>query len=306
MNDQPSGFHGEITRRIYEAQHREISADPETFQRIVGQYDGTTFGIDPDWFKGKTALDAGCGNIGAMIRKLHSLGVAQIIGCDIGEGWIGPLSANLADLECRVDLLHGDVLALPFEDESFDFVSVNGVLVQLETMDHVRRGFAEGARVTKPGGYYFTSYGPCGGVMQGVIMPALREHYRRDSEFRMLIDTIRPDTIHAVIDKVVEDARSYGGQSLDADFLKSLFGWDYCVFLRNFIQSPTCWTNECTPAGVESWYGEEGFGEVRRLETYCVRSDIRKFFAPLHYDREHWMSRILYGEGYVQYIGHKP
>ena len=141
--------------------------------------------------------------------------------------------------------------------------------------------------------------------MQGVIMPALRQHYREDAAFKGLIDNLSPDTIHDVIDKVVADARAYAGQSFDADFLKGLFGWDYCVFLQNYIQAPTWWSNDCTPALVESWYEAEEFESVTRLSSYNKRTDIRALFAPLHFDRDHWMSKILYGEGYVQYIGRK-
>jgi hypothetical protein len=88
--------------------------------------------------------------------------------------------------------------------------------------------------------------------------------------------------------------------------MKSLFGMDYCVFLQNFIQAPTWFSNECTPEFVESLYSRAGFVNVRRLKSFVKRSDIRKFFAPLHYDRDYDISKILYGQGYVQYIGEKP
>lgn len=300
--------HAIKTRDIYQAQHELISADVDAFDRINGMYDSTTFGLDADWFKGKTALDAGCGNIGSLIIKLHRLGAAMVTGADIGTEWIAPLAENLGKEglpESAYTLKAGNILDLPFPDDSFDFVAINGVLIHLETMDDIVKGFHNGASKTKSGGYYYTSYGPCGGVMQGVIMPALRAHYRSDDGFKALIDNISPDTIHATIDKIVADAKTHAGQDLDGDFLKGLFGWDYCVFLQNFIQAPTWWSNECTPEFVEGLYRDAGFENVRRLGSYTKRKDIRRYFAPLHYDRQHPISRILYGEGYVQYIGQK-
>jgi ubiquinone/menaquinone biosynthesis C-methylase UbiE len=296
------------TRKIYEAQHRLISADNDATSRIVGQYDHTSFSVAPEWFKGKVALDAGCGNIGGMIQKLHHLGISKTIGMDLGADWIELLKSNLERAgisKVSYELLPGSVLDIPFPDNHFDFVSINGVLIHLETMEDVAKAFEQGARKTRPGGYYFTSYGPCGGIVQGVIMPALRLHYRRDTAFRQMIDNLNPDTIHAAIEKIAIDAKTYAGQDLDAEFLKGLFGWDYCVFLQNYIQAPTWWSNECTPAYVEDLYREHGFNNITRLHSYNKRTDIRKFFAPLHYDRDYPLSKILYGEGYVQYIGQK-
>ena len=92
---------------------------------------------------------------------------------------------------------------------------------------------------------------------------------------------------------------------ISKNILKSLFGEDYCVFIQNFIQAPTWWSNECTPKFVEGLYKKCGFKNVKRLSSFTKRSDIRKYFAPLHYDLNHPISQLLYGEGYVQYVGEK-
>ena len=49
-------------------------------------------------------------------------------------------------------------LKIPYEDNFFDFVTINGVLIHLNNMDEIE-SFREGARVLKPGGYYYTVYG---------------------------------------------------------------------------------------------------------------------------------------------------
>jgi len=300
--------HHVATRNIYQKQHERISSDHDAAGRIFGMYEANTFGMPRDWFAGKEVIDVGCGNIGALMARLHALGAAKCYGIDIGSDWIQPLQAILLKNGLGPDefeIKPGSVLEIPYDDKRFEFTAINGVLIHLANMDEIAKGFMEGARVTKAGGALYTSWGPCGGLMQGVIFPAIRGYYRTNPDFRAFIDNIDPACLQKTIDKIVDDTARYTGEKLDREFLRSLFGMDFCVFLQNFIQAPTWYSNECTPAFVESLYACAGFTNVRRLSSFVRRSDIRKFFAPLHYDRDFTVSKILYGEGYVQYVGEK-
>ncbi len=298
--------HDEKTRSIYQKQHERISSDQEAFNRISGMYTNYAMGMSEEWFKGKSAIDIGCGNVGALIIRLLELGVNKCTAVDIGSEWIEPLAENIAKAgfgKEKIELKSGSVTKVPYASHSFDFVSVNGVLIHLENMNQIEAGFMDAARVTAKNGVLYTSWGPCGGVMQGVIFPALRSHYRDNLEFRKFIDELRPDQIHSVIEKCALDSEKLGGEILDASYLKSLFGEDFCVFIQNFIQAPTWWSNECTPEFVEGLYKKANFENVRRLGSFTRRTDVRKYFAPLHYDRDYWFSNLMYGQGYVQYVG---
>lgn len=300
--------HAIETRNIYEKQHARIAGDTQALKRIKGLYEENFFGLDPAWFAGKEVLDVGCGNIGALIARLHELNAKKIVGIDIEDNWIDKLKASLTgqkvDLN-KVELKQGDHLDIPYENNQFDMVFSNGILIHLESLDHIKAGFKEAARVCKKDGYFYASFGPCGGLIQGAIFPAIRKHYRENPEFKAFIDNIQPKLIHQGIEKICQDAKQFADQDLNLNFLVSLFGEDFCVFLQNYIQAPTWLSNECTPEFVENLFKENGFKNVRRLHKYCKREDIRKFFAPLHYDINYPLSKILYGEGYVQYIGQK-
>lgn len=301
--------HDLSTRKIYQKQHERISNNEVAFNRIKNMYDDAFFGLSENWFQDKKVIDVGCGNVGALIMRLQYLKSSKIYGIDLDADWIEPLKNNLminsVDLS-NVVLKTGSVLNIPIEDNYFDFTAINGVLIHLETLEDIQKGFVEGSRVTKEGGYMYTSWGPCGGLMQGVIMPAVRQHYKDNKEFKDFIDNINVDTLHELIDKVVDESINFGVKELiSKNILKSLFGEDYCVFIQNFIQAPTWWSNECTPKFVEELYKKCGFKNVKRLSSFTKRSDIRKYFAPLHYDLNHPVSQILYGEGYVQYVGEK-
>ena len=142
-------------------------------------------------------------------------------------------------------------------------------------------------------------------MIQGSIFPAIREYYRSNIDFKNFIDNIKPDDIYDCIDKIVKVSNEYDIEGVNSEFLKGLFGEDFCVFLQNFIQAPTWLSNECTPSIIESLYRAHGFYEIKRVHNFVKRKDIRKFFAPLHYDLNDPISKILYGQGYVQFIGRK-
>lgn len=95
-----------------------------------------------DW----NVLDAGCGG-GRYSAAWSKLGAKSVTGLDFSE-------ENIATARERVRLnnvtfKHGNVLDIPFEDNSFDVVFCNGVLHH--TPDW-RRGAGEIVRVLKPGG----------------------------------------------------------------------------------------------------------------------------------------------------------
>jgi ubiquinone/menaquinone biosynthesis C-methylase UbiE len=95
-------------------------------------------------------LDQGCGG-GRYTTAWKLLGVREAIGLDFSE--IGLIDArnriNAAGLN-DVSFVHGSVLEMPFEDESFDIVYSNGVLHHTENW---KKGIEEQLRVMKKGGW---------------------------------------------------------------------------------------------------------------------------------------------------------
>jgi len=298
----------ERTRSVYDAQHEMVAADEVAFRRLYDMYANASIPIPPEWFKGKTALDAGCGNAGPFISWLFDQGIKTVYGVDLGDAWMEKLHANLERRgidRSRLHLKPGNVLEIPHPDESFDFVTINGVLTLMNNLDEVREAFREGVRVLKPGGYYYTVYGIAGGAFMAAIFPALQKYYQENAYFKEFIDTISPEVIHDTIDFALNEHRDRTGEAVASEGIKSLFGVEFCVFLQNYIQRPNELSSQCTPEFVESLYEENGFTDVERLNFYVKRTDVRKFSAPLHYNWDHPVSKALYGQGAVQYLGVK-
>ena len=297
-----------LTRSLYLKQHKRISKNKKAFNRIYGIYSDQNYNLGDDWFRDKIALDAGCGNFGALTVRLSKLNCKKIYACDLGKKWISPMKKSLIERGINLNNVKmdpGNILKLNYKKNYFDFVAVNGVLPHLKNKNEIKKGFAEGAKVCKKGGYYFTSFGVSGGLVQSVILPAVRKHYQSNKDFRKFIDNLNFKEIDKIIKFIIQVSKKNKGPNINYNFLKSMLSEDFCVFLHNHIQAPYWLTNECSNEFIVSMYKKNGFSNIKRIKKFVNRTDVRKFFAPLHYERESQISKMLYGQGYMQFIAKK-
>lgn len=91
-------------------------------------------------------LDAGCGS-GRDVFFMHTAG-AQVTGIDLSQSMISYASSKYPDLK----FVHGDILQMPFPNDSYDGIWAHGVLFHLETLEEVKAAFSEFDRVLKNGG----------------------------------------------------------------------------------------------------------------------------------------------------------
>jgi demethylmenaquinone methyltransferase/2-methoxy-6-polyprenyl-1,4-benzoquinol methylase len=126
------------------------------FDRIAPVYDAMnrvmTAGLDRRWRritveqvvrKGDRVLDACCGT-GDLAVAARRRG-ADVIGLDFSEAMLERARAKSSEIEW----IRGDVLALPFEDASFDAVTVG---FGVRNVDDLDAGLRELRRVLRPGG----------------------------------------------------------------------------------------------------------------------------------------------------------
>jgi ubiquinone/menaquinone biosynthesis C-methylase UbiE len=109
---------------------------------------------------GARGLDVGCGS-GRYTIALATVGAGEVVGVDFRRRSFAAADELARQRALPVTFVEADVLALPFEDESFDFVFCNGVLHHSESIE---RGLAELARVLKPGGRGFLYLYGAGGI----------------------------------------------------------------------------------------------------------------------------------------------
>ena len=135
------------------------------FDRISPKYDRLnhllSFNIDKVWRRKtakavaktqpKTVLDLATGTADLAIALAKRNPQAHIIGMDISEKMLDIGRAKVAQrkMEEQIELCFGNAAALPFEDGTFDAVTVAFGVRNFEDLD---KGLSEISRVLKPGG----------------------------------------------------------------------------------------------------------------------------------------------------------
>ena len=105
-------------------------------------------------------LDLGCGRGAVLLTVARRLTTGQVIGLDAWRAKdqsgnteaAARHNAEVEELADRVDLVTGDMRALPFDDASFDLVVSNLALHNIPGDDDRDGAVAEALRVLRPGG----------------------------------------------------------------------------------------------------------------------------------------------------------
>lgn len=138
----------------------------QMFDNISGGYDGLnrviSFGIDVKWRKKvlklvaarnpKSILDIATGT-GDMAILLASTSAEKITGIDISAGMleVGRKKIAAKNLSAKIGMMLADSENLPFEDHSFDAITVG---FGIRNFENLEKGLAEILRVLKPGGIF--------------------------------------------------------------------------------------------------------------------------------------------------------
>ncbi len=170
----------------------------DTFYRSNGRaWRGNTKLPDP--FSGKgDALDIGCGS-GKSTSTLLDMGY-RVSGIDFSSEAIEICRERFGD---SISLSTGDVLDLPFQDGSFDYLTAVHVLEHIRDED-MTRASSEMARVLRPGGILFVRDFAPGDMREGSRGGSDIDYFHRDP---MGLITLLPDFNPISFDLVEERTR---------------------------------------------------------------------------------------------------
>ena len=136
------------------------------FDTISGEYDNLnrviSFGIDIKWrnkvvaivndAKPKNILDIATGT-GDLAISLANTTAEKIVGLDISPGMlnVGKQKITAKKLDAKIDMIIGDSENLPFDDNTFDAITVAFGVRNFETLE---KGLTDILRVLKPNGTF--------------------------------------------------------------------------------------------------------------------------------------------------------
>lgn len=149
----------------YNSTEKKGSQIARMFNAIAGRYDIMnrliSLGCDNSWRSKaisilkernhSTVLDIATGT-GDMALKIHKMLLpCKITGCDISEGMLAVAEKKVhqAGLDGEIDFKVGDCVSLPFEDDSFDAVTI---AFGIRNVEDIQKGISEICRVLKPQG----------------------------------------------------------------------------------------------------------------------------------------------------------
>ncbi|MCD1260216.1 demethylmenaquinone methyltransferase [Paenibacillus athensensis] len=100
---------------------------------------------------GQTALDLCCGTCDWTIALAQASGTGPVVGLDFSQNMLdyGAVKIKELGLDQQIELMRGNAMSLPFEDNSFDYVTIGFALRNVPDLKQVIR---EMERVVKPGG----------------------------------------------------------------------------------------------------------------------------------------------------------
>ena len=139
----------------------------QMFDTISGNYDGLnrviSLGSDVKWRKKvvkmiaainpKSVLDIATGTGDLAIKYAKHTNASQIVGLDLSDGMLSVARKKIenSDLGNKLEFIQGDSEALPFEDNSFDAISVS---FGIRNFENLEKGLSEIIRVLKPNGLF--------------------------------------------------------------------------------------------------------------------------------------------------------
>lgn len=139
----------------------------QMFDNISGEYDSLnrviSFGIDVKWRKKvvqlvadtnpDSVLDIATGTGDLIINLAKNTKASKLIGLDISEGMlsVGRKKITANGLEKRIEMVQADSENMPFEDNSFDAITV---AFGVRNFEHLEKGLGEILRILKPGGVF--------------------------------------------------------------------------------------------------------------------------------------------------------
>jgi ubiquinone/menaquinone biosynthesis C-methylase UbiE len=289
------------TRRVFHDLHLEQLKDQSASTRLSRVIDTEAMGLPKNYFADRRCADLGCGSHVFGALNLLKLGAKFVHAMDVDASFVEPAARRLREqkkFEGRWQLDVGSLMEAPYGDLTFDFVVCQGVIHHTEDPQQC---LCEIMRVLKPGGKAYITVLGSGGIIQRFGLEILRDEYARNPKFAALVDSDHAEewfrgqlkTLKGRIDR--DNGPAYEASIKLLEALEVLIDRDLILSLRDLVKAPKY------VGYTEAQFGEmltrAGFSEWYRFPKKLRYDNIRKVLAPLYFDYQDPLARLLYNDG---------
>ena len=284
------------SRKVFHELHHSQAKDDYIFKRLSGLLTTEYLNVDVDFFKGKKCLDAGCGSNANASYSMLKMGANFVYPMDLDDSIFKIASSMLEEFDGKYKLTVGNVLDAPFVDDYFDFTHCAGVLHHTA---NVEQGIKELVRVTKPGGLiYVETYGKGGLIRE--ITSLLRDKYKSDNEFKLLVDKLTHQDIQKFIEWTffkMQKNEDKLANLIPIDLINLLFDEDLVLTIKDRMQAPVY--HEHSEDNMKEFLENSGIKKIERLNRYPYLKNIRRFLCPVYDEYNSVYAKVLYGDGMI-------
>jgi len=285
------------TRILYNKIHLK-QLETHGFNRISNLLNTKNLKLNKNFFKEKICADLGCGSAGVGALNLLKLGAKEVHLMDLKKNIIKPIKKILKGYEDRYKICIGSLEKLPFKKNSFDFILCQNVL---HHMDKDTKGFKEIFRVLKKRGKTYIAVQGAGGVIPKILYDVIIPEYKKNPLFKKFINDIMSNKI-AKYDNFYKSNLDKKGLKL-YKFLLKYIDDDLRLTLQDRILSPKYYQYDQQKLKLKMH--KIGFKDIYRIKKKIEIKNLRTLLTPFYSHPDHFISKILYGDGDIGVIASK-
>jgi len=186
-----------------------------------------------------------------------------------------------------------NIKKLTFENQTFDIVFLNGVIMHLKSLNDVKKSLLEAQRVVKKNGYIWIYAGSGGGgIVDKFLISAFRKAYADNYLFKKLIDNLDKSTFKIFLN-IFKKNLSKKDFYIIKSFIKKYITIETFTFFQNVLQVPKQIGSRISFKFVKDTLKRCKIKKTPPLKF--ERTDYRKFLQPF-YSSNDKISKIFYNQ----------
>tara|TARA_B110000196_G_C21145100_1_gene666135 strand:+ start:2420 stop:3307 length:888 start_codon:yes stop_codon:yes gene_type:complete len=290
--------HDKKVRSVFSKIQAKQSRLTVTSERVFKLLTEKGLGLPKNYFKDKICADLGCGSTGFGGLNLLNMGAKEVHLMDLHKNIIKPVKKNLRKYSGKFHIHEGSLEKAPFKDNYFDFVLCQGVI---HHMDNDEKAFKEIHRILKKNGKTYIGVRGEGGLIPKILNDVIVQEYKNNPLVKKLLNEIMNNEFSKYKNFFISNSNNTGKKLLS--FLSKYIDEDFILTMKDRILSPKY--HQYNEKKLRSKLNKLGLKKIYRIKKKVKYNNIRSLVAPMYYQYDHLISKVLYGDGSIAIVSTK-